>query len=678
MALQLPPAATVLGSATYPHRKRHGVLTEVQYAHPDGNDANDGMTWGTAKQTILAAYDAGPSTGVHIKIAHGTKVGGEVTNQGIWLMGSGDSQFSSPPSGWRQVKPVVFEGVQSNKQLQFGFSGAYFSGGPNGGWDYDGLAKPAIWISGSSAPVRFKNLFAFYVSVGARIGISADQTNRSSNTDHVWFENCHFYSYNSGVFKSNPGNMMEIGYWFWGWVEHCTFGAYSPASRDSDQRVAVLVKPGAQSAGLIFFRDIISAGGGLKYYKGGTAWALDVDQWLHEGDFGSGEPATIKIVDGDGNGNVVLRNIGRADINPATSYPYDVSINSAVPAQVVLTENCGAVEGPHVQMNAYGAVNNTDMATQRAAGFTGGAPSAPPRVIAQHDGAARQFGPVAVRFVNLAAQDVTTWSSKLGSATVTTGQTAPDGTTNAAKLSASSLDSRQVYRAPRTLTVGDWVVGAVWAKPDVAGGVGGSPGAVEVGLQAAPDAGLFDTGTPYFGRDIDGIAGKWQWLVVAAKITTVNFTPGELIFSLKCSNGHAVTYYAPTLLHIPAGTLTNDELWQMAYHLNTYPEGAAAGNIGLLRDNKLIFGSDTNLYRSAADTLKTDDALNVAGVLTALGNFIQSTGGSFHEFLENGTTDAAAGGVNTGRLYVRDNGSGKTQLCVRFNTGAVQVLATEP
>lgn len=31
-----------------------------------------------------------------------------------------------------------------------------------------------------------------------------------------------------------------------------------------------------------------------------------------------------------------------------------------------------------------------------------------------------------------------------------------------------------------------------------------------------------------------------------------------------------------------------------------------------------------------------------------------------------------------GRIYFRDNGAGKTQLVVKFNTGAVQVLATEP
>ena len=38
----------------------------------------------------------------------------------------------------------------------------------------------------------------------------------------------------------------------------------------------------------------------------------------------------------------------------------------------------------------------------------------------------------------------------------------------------------------------------------------------------------------------------------------------------------------------------------------------------------------------------------------------------------------AAPAANIGRLFVRDNGSGKTQLCVIFPTGAPQVLSTEP
>lgn len=46
------------------------------------------------------------------------------------------------------------------------------------------------------------------------------------------------------------------------------------------------------------------------------------------------------------------------------------------------------------------------------------------------------------------------------------------------------------------------------------------------------------------------------------------------------------------------------------------------------------------------------------------------------DFVEIG--DPGAPAANRGRLYVRDNGSGKSQLVVRFATGAVQVLATEP
>lgn len=40
--------------------------------------------------------------------------------------------------------------------------------------------------------------------------------------------------------------------------------------------------------------------------------------------------------------------------------------------------------------------------------------------------------------------------------------------------------------------------------------------------------------------------------------------------------------------------------------------------------------------------------------------------------------EPSAPGADRGFLYVKDNGSGKSQLCVRFPTGAVQVVATEP
>jgi len=66
---------------------------------------------------------------------------------------------------------------------------------------------------------------------------------------------------------------------------------------------------------------------------------------------------------------------------------------------------------------------------------------------------------------------------------------------------------------------------------------------------------------------------------------------------------------------------------------------------------------------SAVETLSVDDSGNV-GMAGAI------------EFDE--MTAPGAGAANTARLYAVDNGAGKTQLAVVFNTGAVQILATQP
>jgi hypothetical protein len=54
----------------------------------------------------------------------------------------------------------------------------------------------------------------------------------------------------------------------------------------------------------------------------------------------------------------------------------------------------------------------------------------------------------------------------------------------------------------------------------------------------------------------------------------------------------------------------------------------------------------------------------------------QSFGPAYFDIEE--ISDPPAPATNTARLFVRDNGAGKTQLCVRFPTGAIQVLSTEP
>jgi len=70
-------------------------------------------------------------------------------------------------------------------------------------------------------------------------------------------------------------------------------------------------------------------------------------------------------------------------------------------------------------------------------------------------------------------------------------------------------------------------------------------------------------------------------------------------------------------------------------------------------------------------------ALQVGARRTGLQSAVGAIG--FDTFLEGQeSTVPTAPVVNRGRLFFQDNGAGKTQLAVRFNTGAVQILATEP
>lgn len=82
--------------------------------------------------------------------------------------------------------------------------------------------------------------------------------------------------------------------------------------------------------------------------------------------------------------------------------------------------------------------------------------------------------------------------------------------------------------------------------------------------------------------------------------------------------------------------------------------GFSAGSIGA--------GRDTTIRRSAAGILRFGDDAGTTGI--ALEAFEQ--------------TPPAAPPANAYRMYSQDNGSGKTQLCVIFSSGAAQCFATQP
>ncbi len=78
----------------------------------------------------------------------------------------------------------------------------------------------------------------------------------------------------------------------------------------------------------------------------------------------------------------------------------------------------------------------------------------------------------------------------------------------------------------------------------------------------------------------------------------------------------------------------------------------------------------------ATKSMRVEGGLYVGGIATAADAGQVWLNGLMRFMAE--ISDPAAPSSNQAKVYLRDNGSGKTQLCVRFATGAVQVLATEP
>ena len=86
----------------------------------------------------------------------------------------------------------------------------------------------------------------------------------------------------------------------------------------------------------------------------------------------------------------------------------------------------------------------------------------------------------------------------------------------------------------------------------------------------------------------------------------------------------------------------------------------------------LSIGSDLSMFRVAAS------AVGIGSGLSMLFGAPDGTTSQRYVDFNEAATDPAAPAANHALVYTKDNGAGKTQLCVRFATGAIQVVATQP
>lgn len=557
----------------------------IQYVAPEGSDANDGLSWGSAKLTIMAGFDALPTYGGTVYITSGQSGGNgpaatSIAGQGIWLMGPNDPNYASPPSGWRKMKAgaVSFVGV-SGTSIGSGTSVSKPATPIQAG---SSATNPSIWLSGVTG-VSFSNLQTQYPRYIARVNVTStgDRTGNVINCSDIVFDNI-LGSTNTGSAASGP--CIDIGgNSLWILIRDCLLEANALATADSAQRAAVFVGVGAggPATGLVYVEDT--------HFTGGGGFRFDSTSQTGTGSF----YVNNCVMEGAGNSQPVVEVIGAgvlygSVVNPVVSdsgdsVPY-VRVDSRIDPSAIIVSNAQAgipVEGPCILDNVFTTGNssnntlygislaNTFCSAKRQRGTVQGFN------IDQVDAARRTSGPSLARFtINLEGKTQLpgTWLAGTGTGVTITPVAGPDGTLNAGRLTSTADGGggfSNVYvfdnSTPKNLAAGDYIFVGAWVKPASGNGFTGANFG-EVSLDDAfsgTEVLQLISGSAYSSISGNGSIkagalrltdGGWQWVWGLARVNKGNASVGYR-FSLNFTSAAPIDAYAPVFMQIPASSL---------------------------------------------------------------------------------------------------------------------------
>ncbi|MEU5197294.1 hypothetical protein AB0G86_25135 [Streptomyces scabiei] len=166
-----------------------------------------------------------------------------------------------------------------------------------------------------------------------------------------------------------------------------------------------------------------------------------------------------------------------------------------------------------------------------------------------------------------------------------------------------------------------------------------------------------DTGRCYVSNGTLPVSGSWNELV---------------------TTGSSITFTGTNLINLSGSASATDKL-------ATLVTGDAFDRMRIRSDGRIDWGSgtgarDTNLYRSAADTLKTDDSFVVGTDLTVTGNFLGATNvntGAWTAFTPTWTSSGTAPALGNGVLVGRYQRVGRTITChINLIPGSTSTFGT--
>jgi len=567
---------------------RCAAQSSICYAAPGGNRLNEGFSWRSSKGTVMDCYDALPPGGGTIYIGHGTPATA-IAGEGIWIMGHTDPNYGNPPQGWRTAKTAVsFIGVGGQQNIFNGYANLAFvvAGGSAD------RRHPAVWISGSNAVLHFENLSFEYPGRGVVIGENSNFVRSvagNGGSQGISFENVQVQT----TGRSNGPAVDLTGGSFWLRFVRCAFSANSQAvSRTDDTGAAVLLDGKNGGGASADFEDISIAGstpnggGSLKDYPTPVTVSSLYVHGLQTEDL-QDVPAIWLLPVEHGKSATYQSLVHISDVSLADSVGNTPAVRidgENNPPENVMVEGLlyGYVTG---SATVFGVTPANMYSTMRASPLSQGQRGTlNGRLVGQTDAARRGFSSTAARFPNLASQLVSTWKTVYSGNVSFSNVAAPDGTNNAGRVRSARGQSSAQFCTKETYQphVGDWIIAGVWARAATNQGYYHDINPVQLSFQYATVSGGAGNGgyailqAPWKGD------GEWEWIWGAWKVLSSQ-RPGLMMLSGLVDENTATDFFAPILLDIPVGTVSDNEAWELALHLESYRDDALPGQVSLLR-----------------------------------------------------------------------------------------------
>jgi hypothetical protein len=435
-------------------------------------------------------------------------------------------------------------------------------------------------------------------------GINVQGGTHAFQSDLLTFKYCGFGA-NSGF--SKPGVSIDVCFW----VQMDNILASGTATIYAAEFVSEWAGTPGGTTGIIRCRDWVTNTNGIliKSYTGlvDNLRFTDVHsegqiagQYLFTLDSTDGVVGDIKITepgisDTVGGAITVIHNIGNT-----TSHVMLSNWSAGGANGEPLSPTSTAIDGfvlDNTLKQRIGAIS--EGATSPASSFSGykGAQNFQQRTPSAIDAKllCAPVGPTWTPFTPLAVdQNPADWVPLSGE-TVTSGFTAPDGSTMAATITGGS-DGATCWSQSMTIAVGDWFIAGVWIRQFNGGAVHGARNQIDAPFNSGVrfnhselDNAFFATITDPFWEDKTKDNG-WRWCCCAFQVTNIDTMPQTISMTLgPNSNRH---WFAPCAAYIAAADADGSFITNVARSLKGgWSSSAAAGDVSTLdHQNLMVMG----------------------------------------------------------------------------------------